>query len=143
GSRWFSLWTLDLVDGEARRITEVTASSNAAIVCPSWSPDGRQIAFATIAEPNNSIGPKPLGQEDIWTISCEGSNRTRVTDGVGLNLGPFWAPDNRIYFVSDRGGTECVWSAQTGAADQPASKVADKPAEKDDKSNGSDAVGST
>ena len=29
------------------------------------------------------------------------------------------------------------------AADQPASKVADKPADKDEKSNGSDAVGST
>ena len=69
GGRWFSLWTLDLVDGESRRITEVTASSNAAIVCPSWSPDGKQIAFATIAEPNNSAGDKPLGQEDIWTIN--------------------------------------------------------------------------
>jgi TolB protein len=137
GGRWFSLWTLELVDGESRRITEVTASSNAAIVCPSWSPDGKQIAFATIAEPNNSNGTKPAGQEDIWTITCDGSDRTRVTDGVGLNLGPFWAADNRIYFVSDRGGAECVWSARTGAADQPASKVADK----NDKPN--DAVGST
>jgi TolB protein len=143
GGRWFSLWTLDLVDGESRRITEVTASSNAAIVCPSWSPDGKEIAFATIAEPNNSAGNKPLGQEDIWTISYDGSGRTRVTDGVGLNLGPYWAADNRIYFVSDRGGAECVWSARTGSADQPASKVADKPAEKDDKTTPTDAVGST
>jgi len=38
GSRWFSLWTLDLVDGEARRITEVAVSANAAIVSPCWSP---------------------------------------------------------------------------------------------------------
>ncbi len=143
GGRWFSLWTLDLVDGESRRITEVTASSNAAIVCPSWSPDGKEIAFATIAEPNNSAGNKPLGQEDIWTISYDGSARTRVTDGVGLNLGPYWASDNRIYFVSDRGGAECVWSARTGSADQPASKVADKPADKNDKPAENDAVGST
>jgi Tol biopolymer transport system component len=131
-----------LVDGESRKITEVTASSNAAIVCPTWSPDGKQIAFATIAEPNNSSGAKPLGQEDIWTINCDGAGRTRVTDGVGLNLGPYWAADNRIYFVSDRGGAECVWSARTGA-DQPASKVADRPAEKDDKPTPTDAVGST
>jgi TolB protein len=143
GGRWFSLWTLDLVDGESRKVTEVTASSNAAIVCPSWSPDGKEIAFATIAEPNNSTGAKPLGQEDIWTISYDGSGRTRVTDGVGLNLGPYWAADNRIYFVSDRGGAECVWSAQSGSADQPASKVAEQPADKNDKPNGSDAVGST
>jgi TolB protein len=139
GSRWFSLWTLDLVDGEARRNTEVTASSNSAVVCPSWSPDGKQIAFATIAEPNNSSGAKPLGQEDIWTITCDGAARTRITDGIGLNLGPYWATDNRIYFVSDRGGTECVWSAKTGSADQTPSKVAGKPADKTE----NDTVGST
>ncbi len=61
GGRWFSLWTLDLVDGEARRVTEVAASSNAAIVCPSWSPDGKEIAFATIAEPNNSTAGQAAG----------------------------------------------------------------------------------
>ena len=144
GSRWFSLWTLDLVDGEARRITEVTASTNAAIVCPSWSPDGKQIAFATIAEPNNSTAVKPLGQQDIWTINCDGSNRSRITDGVGLNLGPSWSPDNRIYFVSDRGGEECVWSARADSPGQAPSKVAaDKPAEKSDKPAATDAVGST
>jgi TolB protein len=143
GARWFSLWTLDLVDGEARRITEVTASSNAAIVCPSWSPDGKQIAFATIAEPNNSSGARPLGQEDIWTIDCDGSGRTRVTDGVGVNLGPYWATNNRIFFVSDRGGAECVWSARTGPTDDSTSKLADKPAEKNDKANENEAVGST
>jgi len=144
GSRWFSLWTLDLVDGEARRVTEVTASSNAAIVCPTWSPDGKQIAFTTIAEPNNSTAVKPLGQQDVWTISCDGSNRCRITDGVGLNLSPCWSPDNRIYFVSDRGGEECVWSARADSPGQAPSKVAaDKPAEKSDKPTATDAVGST
>src|SRR5438552_2160594 len=38
GSRWFSLWTMDLVDGEGRRPTEVAVSPVAAIVTPSWSP---------------------------------------------------------------------------------------------------------
>ena len=144
GSRWFSLWTLDLVDGEARRITEVTASSNAAIVCPTWSPDGKQIAFATIAEPNNSTAAKPLGQQDIWTINCDGSDRSRITDGVGLNLSPCWSPDNRVYFVSDRGGEECVWSARADSPGQAPSKVAaDPPQEKSDKPAATDAVGST
>ena len=143
GSRWFSLWTLDLVDGEARRVTEVTASTNAAIVCPSWSPDGKQIAFATIAEPNNSTGPKPMGQQDIWTINWDGSGRRRVTDGIGLNLGPSWSPDSRIYFVSDRGGAECVWSARTDSVGDAPTKVADSPQEKSDKPAGQSAVGQT
>ncbi len=147
GSRWFSLWTLDLTDGESRRVTEVAASSNAAIVCPTWSPDGKQIAFATIAEPNNSTGAKPLGQQDIWTVSSDGSGRHRVTDGVGLNLGPCWAANNRIFFVSDRGGAECIWSAQADATGEPSPVASQPPGNFQDKSaekpNGQDAVGST
>jgi Tol biopolymer transport system component len=123
GSRWFSLWTLDLVDG-----------ANAAIVSPCWSPDGAKLAFATIAQPSNSSGAKPLGQQDIWTVNCDGANRRRLTDGVGLNLAPCWASDNRVYFISDRAGPECVWSVHAEDAKTP--NLADKP-------HGTDAVGST
>jgi Tol biopolymer transport system component len=147
GSRWFSLWTLDLTDGESRRVTEVAASSNAAIVCPTWSPDGKQIAFATIAEPNNSTGAKPLGQQDIWTVTSDGSGRHRVTDGVGLNLSPCWAANNRIFFVSDRGGAECIWSAQADATGEPSRVASQPPGNLQEKSaekpTGQDAVGST
>lgn len=135
GSRWFSLWTLELVDGEARRITEVAVSANAAIVSPCWSPDGNHLAFATIAQPSNSTGAKPLGQQDIWTVDCDGANRRRLTDGIGLNLAPCWAVDNRIFFISDRGGPETVWSVNADdAARSP--NLAQKP-------HGTDAVGST
>jgi TolB protein len=136
GSRWFSLWTLDLTDGESRHVTEVAASSNAAIVCPAWSPDGKEIAFATIAEPNASTGAKPLGQQDIWTVNGDGSDRHRVTDGVGLNLGPCWAANNRIFFVSDRGGAECIWSAQADTSGAP-SRVATQTKETDPLANAS------
>jgi TolB protein len=115
GSRWFSLWTMDLVDGEARRVTEVAVSTNAAIVKPSWSPDGKSLAFSTIVEPAKTNGGKPLGQQDIWAIDSDGTNRRRLTDGAGSNLMPFWAVDNRVYFVSDRGGKECVWSIRVQA----------------------------
>lgn len=115
GSRWFSLWTLDLIDGEARRITEVAASSNAAIVSPCWSPDGKKLAFSTIVNPSFSKDGRPRGHQDIWVINSDGSSRKRITDGAGTNLSPAWSKDGRIYFISDRGGTECVWSANPGA----------------------------
>jgi TolB protein len=111
GSRWFSLWTLDLLDGEARRVTEVAVSSNAAVVTPAWSPDGKKLAFGTIVDPQRSVGDKAEGQQDVWTINADGSNKHRVTDGTGANLAPFWARDGRVFFTSDRGGNECVWSA--------------------------------
>jgi TolB protein len=105
GSRWFSLWTMELVNGEGRRMTEVAVSSNAAIVSPSWSPDGRKLAFTTVVQGSAS-------QQDVWTVDSDGANKQRLTDGNGTNLSPAWAADNRVYFVSNRGGNESVWSIQ-------------------------------
>jgi Tol biopolymer transport system component len=131
GGRWFSLWTIDLIEGEGRRMTEVAASTNAAIVSPCWSPDGRRLAFATVLDPARAATSgrkgRPAGKgaaaqvesrtrQDIWTIDADGGNRQRLTDGNGTNLSPCWAADNRIYFISDRGGAECVWSVHTDGA---------------------------
>ena len=117
GSRWFSIWTLDLVDGEARRVTEVAVSSNAALLWPSWSSDGKRIAFASIMEPGNPLARTGRsGRTDVWAVDADGSERQRLTDGTGINLMPFWGPDNRVYFISDRGGAECVWSARAQPA---------------------------
>jgi hypothetical protein len=113
GSRWFSLWTLDLVEGEARRITEVAVSSNAAIISPSWSPDGRRLAFSTVVDPAQTVKGRPRGQQDVWIVDADGGNRLRLTDGTSTCLSPCWAVDNRVYFVSDRGGHENVWSVRT------------------------------
>lgn len=122
GTRWFSLWTLDLIEGEGRRLTEVVSSANAAVVSPCWSPDGHRLTFATIVEPAR-IGreaddprrakiAKQYGQQDIWTVDADGGNRQRLTDGNGTNLSPYWGQDSRVYFISDRGGAECVWSVR-------------------------------
>ena len=120
GSRWFSLWTIDLVDGEGRRPTEVAVSPVAAIVTPCWSPDGRRLAFATVVEPSRTAarnaGGAASGGQDVWTVDADGSNRQRLTDGSGSNLMPFWGGDGRVYFVSDRDGRECVWSVRADGA---------------------------
>ena len=113
GSRWFSLWTLDLVDGDARHVSEIAVSSNAAIVGPSWSPTGKRLVFATILDPARGTKKNGgRGEQDIWTINADGSDRKRLTDGNGVNLAPYWGSDNRVYFVSNRGGTESVWSVR-------------------------------
>jgi len=114
GSHWFSIWTLDLVDGEPRRNTEVAASSNAAVVCPAWSPDGMQLAFSTILQPATH-NDESLPQQELWIVNADGSGRQRLAEG-NTNLTPFWAVTNRIYFVSDRGGQENIWSVRVDAS---------------------------
>ena len=44
-------------------------------------------------------------EQDLWTITADGSDRRRLTDGNGTNLSPVWSTDNRVFFVSDRDGT--------------------------------------
>jgi len=131
GSRWFSLWTLDLIEGEARKVTEVAVSSNAAIISPCWSPDGHRLAFATVVDPAQTNKGKPRGQQDIWLIDAEGGSRHRLTDGTSTCLTPFWACDNRVYFVTDRGGHENVWSVRTERQHEWPVAAA-KPTNKDD-----------
>jgi TolB protein len=111
GSRWFSLWTLDLVNGEATHPTEVATSTNAAILSPTWSPDGSRLAFATVMTPTQQVAPKSKGRTDIWIVNADGTDRQRLTDGTGTNLMPFWSGE-RVFFVSDRGGAECIWSVR-------------------------------
>jgi Tol biopolymer transport system component len=116
GSRWFSVWTLDLVNGEPTRLTEVAVSSNAAVVSPCWSPDGKRLVFATIPQ-SRSANVSPAQPQDIWIASADGTNRQRLTHGDTTNLSPIWAVDNRIYFISDRSGHENVWSVHVDAGE--------------------------
>jgi photosystem II stability/assembly factor-like uncharacterized protein len=48
---------------------------------PAWSPDGRQIAFASVRD----------GNMDIFAIHVDGSNLTRLTDHPGEDSNPDWA----------------------------------------------------
>jgi TolB protein len=129
GSRWFSLWTLDLINGESRRVTEVAVSTNAAIISPAWSPDGKRLAFTTVLEPASASSTRLRGQTDVWTIDAGGGGRQRLTDGRATNLTPYWASDNRLYFISDRGGVECIWSVRA-EVEQTAPTIVRKDVEK-------------
>ena len=119
GSRWFSVWTVQLVDGEATLPTEVAVSSNAAVITPRWSPDGEMLVFCTVLDPAGEDPGQPT-RADIWVVGRDGSGRAKLTTGDAANLQPSWGPDGRIYFISDRGsatgedgtGVENIWSVQ-------------------------------
>ena len=119
GTRWFSVWTLELVNGEGVRPTEIAASSNAACITPTWSPDGRFIAFCTIVDPEVQDNINPT-QADVWIVRDDGGARANLTNSADLNLQPAWAADRSIYFVSNRAGDtmENIWSVRPGRAMQ-------------------------
>jgi TolB protein len=114
GDRAFGIWTIDYKNGEAGNTTEVASLTTAACINPSWSPDGQWIAYATVPNPSQWTSECRPTWAELWMVDAAGNNRVALTGGKFVNLMPSWGPQNRIYFVSDRGGIENIWSMDTG-----------------------------
>lgn len=110
--RLYSIWTVQLNNGEPSWPMEVAAEPDAALICPAWSPDGSKIAFCRVPAPGlgsgNSATARP-GQADLFVVDADGSERMRLTDG-GASFGPCWSSEGRVYFSADRDGRERIWS---------------------------------
>ncbi len=112
GSQFHSIWTIDYVGGDARRPTEIVSASNAALINPAWSRDGRKIAFVAVVDPQHATRSEPT-RSDIWVVDLDGTRRMRVSDGEFGNYQPVWASGQRLYFVSNRSGVDNVWAVRT------------------------------
>lgn len=112
GSNRFSIWTLTLVDGEPRYPTELASSAIQALTLPTWSPDGARVAYTSVAESLLDEDGEPIAPPvmDIWLMSANGMGQVRLTDGHSINYAPTFAPDGRVFFTSNRGGFENIWS---------------------------------
>lgn len=65
-----------------------------------WSPNGKRVAYCGIRD----------NVFDIYTISIDGGEETRLTHGEGRNDGPDWSADGEwIYFNSSRTGLMQIW----------------------------------
>lgn len=106
-SELFEVWTIEYSDGEGARPTQIASSPDVSFINPTWSPDGSRIVFAS-ADPTPA-GARPAASE-LWMIRLDGTGRTQLAGGGALNVMPAWGSDNRIYFVSDRGGLDNIWS---------------------------------
>jgi len=61
---------------------------------PTWSPDGRSIAFVSHRYPN--------GPAEVYVMKADGSGQRNLTREWGLNVFPIWSPDwRKIVFVSN------------------------------------------
>jgi hypothetical protein len=115
GGRAFSIWTIDYRDAQAENLTEVASTPLAACINPSWSPDGQWLAFATVPNPQQwaqSTDSRP-NTADLWIIDINANSQISLSAGSAVNLMPTWGPNNRLFFVSDRGGIDNIWSMDT------------------------------
>jgi len=77
---------------------------------PSWSPDGKQIAFCS----------NRYGNMDIFVMNTDGSDVRRLTSNEANEISPTWSPDGKqIAFTSSReSGTAYVVNAD-GTRESP------------------------
>lgn len=73
-----------------------------------WSPDSREIVFAS----------NKTGNEEIWITSVEGGKSRQVTRHPASDRLPDWSPDGGwILFISDRRGESRPWRVPAAGGD--------------------------
>ncbi|HWB19535.1 MAG TPA: hypothetical protein VG711_04475, partial [Phycisphaerales bacterium] len=68
----------------------------------------------TVVDPQDLAVAQGPQISDIWLVNVDGTGRTQLTNGECANYQPVWAPDGTVYFVSNRGGNDNIWAANTG-----------------------------
>jgi Tol biopolymer transport system component len=98
-------------DAEGKNLVQLTNFGGPHTDTPSWLPDGRLIAFTSLAS----------GNAHIYAVGADGGSPRRLTTDPSGESGPSWSRDGRwIYFTSKRTGRSEVWKmpAAGGAAVQ-------------------------
>ncbi|MGH6629077.1 MAG: TolB family protein, partial [Burkholderiales bacterium] len=86
---------------------------------PSWSPDGRWLAFQHFVE----------GQWRIFVIGRDGKGLRQLTSGAADDREPVWTADGKaLLFSSDRSGNFDIWkvAASGGTPERITSATADE-----------------
>lgn len=99
GARWKTIeetpfiWMVD-IDG--RNLTQFGEG-----IKPTWSPDGKHIAFYK----------KSGDYFNIWIMDSDGGNLTQFTAGEDNAIEPVWSPDGKkIAYSADSAGNYDIWS---------------------------------
>jgi len=82
-------WDLYTVRGDGTDLVHLTNDPGDEHT-PRWAPDGTAIAFTRSVKPESVV---VYGQFDIYTVSANGTDETKVTEGAGVAQGALaWQP---------------------------------------------------
>ncbi len=93
-------YTLEVADVDGYSPQSLLASSEP-IMSPTWSPDGRQIAYVSFEKK----------RAQIFTVSVENGSRRLLTSFPGINGAPSWSPNGReLAVVLSKGGSPKIYN---------------------------------
>jgi Tol biopolymer transport system component len=88
GNRYTHLYLFDITTKKTDTLTKGSFDEGS----PSWSPDGKQLAFVS----NRSPDPDKNENSDIWVMDAhEGASMKQLTTWTGSDLSPKWSPDGK------------------------------------------------
>ncbi len=93
-------WHLFMMNVDGSDLVQLT-EGRSVDVQPTWSPDGKWVAF-TSNRGDADMRHSNRGNWDVWMISYDGRNLTRLTANKAKDGAPAFAKNGRIYFHSDR-----------------------------------------
>jgi len=103
----FEVFVMNVDGSHQRRVTYFGALGLQAVM-PTWSADGKRIAFGSRGK-----------RHDIYLINLDGSGLVRITDDPAAAGVPAWSPDGkRIAFISARHGKPEIYVMNPDGSNQ-------------------------
>jgi tricorn protease len=96
------IWTLPAKNGSPRNLTR---SNGAAERSPSWSPDGKWVAYFS----------DTTGEYELFVTQSDGAGETKqlTKDGKCFRFDPIWSPDGKWLYFCDKTGAMFLHSLES------------------------------